>query len=277
MMRQRLLAGAAARLAAAGVDSPRIDAELLLAHCLGVERGRLNLVDEIPPETATAFGELVARREKREPLQYIVGAAPFRHVRPGVGPGVFIPRPETELLVDAVLAALRRAAGPVAVDLCAGSGALALAIADEVPGAQVYAVERSAEALPWLRRNAAGTTVQVIAGDVADPDLLEPLRGRVDAVVSNPPYVPVATAVQPEVRADPAEAVFAGADGLTVIPDVIERAAELLRPGGLLALEHDDSHGGVVPALLAAGGRWRAVADHADLTGRPRFAVATKS
>jgi release factor glutamine methyltransferase len=186
---------------------------------------------------------------------------------------VFIPRPETELLVDAVLPALTPAA--TVVDLCAGSGALALSIAHEVPGARVYAVECSPAALPWLLRNAAATSVTVVAGDVSDPSLLGELAGQVDAVVSNPPYVPAGTPVEPEVRADPADAVFAGADGLAVIPAVIARAAALLRPGGVFAIEHDETHAEAVPALLADG--WRDVADHRDLAGRPRYTTAVRA
>ncbi|MCU1657834.1 MAG: modification methylase, HemK family [Pseudonocardiales bacterium] len=273
---RELITAAAARLTAAGVRSPRVDAELLLAHCLGVERSRLVLVEAVPPDAAERFDRLLARRADRVPLQHIVGSAPFRHVLPAVGAGVFVPRPETELLVDAVLPMLRAAVAPVAVDLCAGSGALALAIADEVPGTRVVAVERSDAALTWLRRNADGTAIDVVAGDVTDPALLSDLHGRVDAVVCNPPYVPVATPVDPEVRADPAEAVFAGADGLGVMPAVIARAADLLKSGGLLAVEHDDSHGTSVPALLDRDGRWRGVDDRRDLAGCPRYAVAIR-
>jgi release factor glutamine methyltransferase len=267
---RRALDDATRRLGAAGVASPRVDAELLLAHCLGVERSRLSTVDAaVPPE----FAHAVQRRAEREPLQYIVGHAAFRYIDVAVGPGVFVPRTETELLVDAVLPALTPAA--TVVDLCAGSGALAVAIAHEVPGVRVYAVERSSAALPWLRRNAAGTTVIVIAGDVTDRSLLRDLSGRVDAVVSNPPYVPAGTPVAAEVRADPAEAVFAGTDGLAVIPAVIGRAAALLRPGGALALEHDETHAEAVPVLLRDG--WRDVADHRDLAGRPRYTTARRA
>jgi release factor glutamine methyltransferase len=272
-----LLAAGSARLAAAGVGTPRVDAELLLAHVLGVDRAKLVLVDDPSPEAAAAFDEALTRREQREPLQHILGVAWFRHIEVAVGPGVFVPRPETELLVDAVLPALHRALDPVAVDLCSGSGALALAIADEVASARVVAVERPGPAREWLLRNVAGTAVEARFGDVADANLLAELRGAVDAVVCNPPYVPAATDVAAEVRSDPDVAVFAGADGLAVIPHAIARAAELLRPGGVLALEHDDTHGEAVPALLAADGRWTAISAHRDLTGRPRYAVATRS
>lgn len=267
-----LLAAATARLRDAGVATPRVDAELLLAHVLGLPRSRL-LAAPGPDEAATArFAELVARRAAREPLQHLTGTAPFRYLELAVGPGVFVPRPETELLVDAVLA---DRPGTV-VDLCAGSGAIAVSIATEAPGTRVHAVERSPAALAWLRRNAALGRIVVVEGDVRDPDLLAGLRGTVDAVVSNPPYVPAATPVAPEVSADPAEAVFAGPDGLDLIPDVVARGGDLLRDGGLLAIEHDESHADAVVALLRAGGRWREVAEHRDLAGRPRFVTARR-
>lgn len=270
MITRELVATAAQRLAAAGVDSPRVDAELLLAGVLGISRPAALLAD-LSDADAARFDGYVDRRANREPLQYILGTAAFRNVVLAVGPGVFIPRPETELLVDAVLPHLRAAANPLVVDLCAGSGALAVAIADEVPDARVIAVERSAAALPWLTRNASAR-VEIVAADVAGPDLLSQLRGQVDAVVSNPPYVPESTRVSPEVRADPAEAVFAGPDGLDLIPTVIRQAAQLLTPGGILAMEHDETHD-VCPLLPSD--RWTDVADHADLSGRPRYVTAT--
>jgi release factor glutamine methyltransferase len=272
-----LLINAAERLTAAGVPSPRVDAELLLSHVLGVPRTRLLGIGSVHPSAAVALDRLVARRAKREPLQHLVGRAPFRHVELAVGPGVFIPRPETELLVDAVLPVLRAAEAPVAVDLCSGSGALAVAIAAEVGAARVVAVELDRDAEAWLRRNTSGTRVEVVIGDVADPGLLPGLRGRLDAIVCNPPYVPSGTDVAAEVRHDPDVAVFAGADGLAVIPHVVARAAELLRAGGVLAVEHDDTHGSAVPELLVAAGDWQHVAEHADLAGRPRYVTALRS
>ena len=272
---RELLDAASKRLADAGLESPRVDAELLLSHVLGVPRSRLvTLSGPVHPSSAVALDRLLKRRAAREPLQHLLGRAWFRHVEVAVGPGVFVPRPETELLVDAVRPAL--AAGGCAVDLCAGSGALALALADEVPGLRVLAVEWERDALAWLRRNTAGRPVEVVEADVTDP-LLPELAGRVDAVTCNPPYVPLDAAVGPEVRHDPRAAVFAGADGLALIPAVIARAAELLRPGGVLALEHDDTHGSAVPDLLRADGRWREVAGHADLAGRPRYATAVRA
>ena len=272
---RELLQSAVTRLGEAGLDSPRVDAELLLSHVLGVPRTRLiALTGAVHPSAAVALDRLVKRRAAREPLQYLLGRAWFRHVEVTVGPGVFVPRPETELLVDAVLPAVR--AGGCAVDLCSGSGAIALALADEVPGVRVLAVEWERDALPWLRRNAAGRGVEVVEADVTDP-LLPELAGQVDAVTCNPPYVPLDADIGAEVRHDPRAALFAGPDGLGFMPAVLARAAELLRPGGVLALEHDDTHGEAVPALLRADGRWAGVADHADLTGRPRYATAVRT
>ena len=286
-MSRELLQAAAARLSAAGVASPRVDAELLLAHVLGTDRGRL--VTATPAtRQREVFAELVERRAAREPLQHLLGTAAFRHLILQVGPGVFVPRPETELLVDAVLPALRTASRPVAVDLCSGSGALALALATEVPNSRVVAVERSESALGWLRRNADHIAVRdrlrIVAGDIADPRLqsdLVDLSGAVDVVVCNPPYVPTATVVGPEVSHDPPDAVFAGSDGLDLVPDVIRLAARLLKPAGVLAMEHDDTQGNSVPALLHGAGTdsaptWTAVTDHRDLTGRARFVTATR-
>ncbi|MDQ2749591.1 MAG: peptide chain release factor N(5)-glutamine methyltransferase, partial [Actinomycetota bacterium] len=269
-----LLSAATALLGAAGIESARVDAELLLAHSLGVERSRLLLVETVPTAAESAFATALARRVLREPLQHIVGHAPFRHLEVAVGVGVFVPRPETELLVDAVLPTLRTLAGATLVDLCAGSGALALAVADEVPGVRAYAVENAPAALHWLRRNTADTAVQVVAADVRDPDLLLELRAKVDAVVCNPPYVRTAQSVPPEVRADPDDAVFAGADGLGLMPAVIARAGQLLRPGGVVAIEHDDTHGVALPRLLGELGCWRDVTAHRDLAGLPRYVTA---
>ncbi|MEP6599052.1 MAG: peptide chain release factor N(5)-glutamine methyltransferase [Actinomycetota bacterium] len=271
-----LLADAVRSLADAGVGSPAVDAELLLAHSVGVERARLVTVDRVTPGVARRFSALVARRVAREPLQHLLGTAPFRYLELAVGPGVFVPRPETELLLDGVLPMLRQTAAPVVVDLCAGSGVLALAALHEAPHATVYAVERSPGALSWLRRNAAGTGVHIVQGDVANPSVLGALDGQVNVVLSNPPYVPIATPVAPEVAHDPAEAVFAGTDGLSVIPAVIAAAGRLLRRDGLLALEHDDSHASAVIELLESDARWRDVQDHRDLAGRPRYATATR-
>ncbi|MGK5678952.1 peptide chain release factor N(5)-glutamine methyltransferase [Actinoplanes sp. URMC 104] len=273
----RALATAVVDLSAAGVESPRVDAELLAAFVLGIPRGRLLLVDTLRPEELARFTGLVARRARRIPLQHLLGTAAFRHLELEVGDGVFVPRPETELLAGWGIE--HTAPGATVVDLCSGTGAIALAVADEAKPGRVVAVERSSAALAFLRRNAAGSpAVEVVEGDVTDPGLLPDLRGEVDVLLCNPPYVPEGTAVPPEVAEhDPAEAVFGGADGLTVIRPVIELAAVLLRPGGVVGIEHDDVHGEAVPALLRADGRFAEVAAHADLTGRPRYATARRT
>jgi release factor glutamine methyltransferase len=235
------------------------------------------VLDTLADEDAERFRRMVAARAERVPLQHLVGIAPFRHAMLRVGPGVFVPRPETELLVDAVLPDLRACERPVVVDLCAGSGALAVAVAQEVPAARVLAVECDRDALRWLRINAEPAGVEIVVGDVRDPALLLSLRGGVDVVLSNPPYVPVGTQVEPEVRADPSAAVFAGEDGLDLLPSVLRRAAALLRAGGLAVVEHDDTHATAVPALFAADGCWEDVSDHCDLSDRPRYARARRS
>jgi len=212
-------------------------------------------------------------------LQYLTGTAAFRYLELAVGPGAFVPRPETELLAGWGIDIARALPAPLVVDLCAGPGPIALSVATEVPAAAVYAVEKSPDALVWLRRNAAGLApgTHVVAGDVADPELLGDLRGRVDVLLSNPPYVPAGTPVPPEVdQFDPATAVFGGPDGLAVVRPVIARAAELLRPGGALAIEHDEEHAAVVPDLLRADGRFDRIDRQADLTGRPRFTTARR-
>ncbi|GLW29837.1 peptide chain release factor N(5)-glutamine methyltransferase [Actinoplanes regularis] len=270
------LASATAELSASGVSSPRVDAELLAAHVLDVPRSRLILVDTIRAAELDRFRALVAERARRIPLQHLVGTAAFRHVELAVGDGVFVPRPETELLAGWGIE--RTVPGATVVDLCSGSGAIAVSVADESEAGRVIAVERSPAALPWLRRNAAGyERLEVVEGDVTDPELLAGLRGQVDVLLCNPPYVPDGTPVPPEVSDhDPVEAVFGGADGLCVIRPVIGNAAALLKPGGWVGIEHDDVHGAAVPDLLRADGRFTEVTAHDDFTGRPRFATARR-
>ncbi len=271
-----LLAKATSDLRAAGVQSPRTDAELLAAHVLGVPRGRLLLTADIRADEAERLAGLVGRRAGRVPLQHLLGTAAFRHLELAVGDGVFVPRPETELLAGWGIE--RVTPGATVVDLCSGTGAIALSVADEAKPGRVVAVERSPAALAWLRRNAAGHDgVEVVPGDVTDPALLRDLDGAVDLVLCNPPYVPDATAVPPEVADhDPAEAVFGGADGLAVIRPVIALAARLLRPGGWVGIEHDDVHADAVPELLRADGGFAEVTAHTDLAGRPRYATARR-
>jgi release factor glutamine methyltransferase len=272
-----VVARAAGELARAGVASPRADAELIAAHVLAVSRGRLALIDAVRPEQSDRIGALVAERARRVPLQHLLGTAAFRHLDLAVGDGVFVPRPETELLAGWGID--RTTPGAVVVDLCSGTGAIALAVADESRAGRVLAVERSASALSYLRRNAgAYPVVEVVAGDVTDLGLLAGERGAVDVVLCNPPYVPDGTPVPPEVSDhDPAEAVFGGPDGLDVIRPVVALAAVLLRPGGAVGIEHDDGHGDAVVRLLRADGRFDEVTGHADLTGRPRFATARRT
>lgn len=269
------LADAAARLAEAGVESPRVDAELLAAHVLGVPRTRLLLAPDLDDDAAARLEALVARREAREPLQYLVSSAVLGPVSVAVGPGVFVPRPETELLLGEAVAAARGIGEPRVVDLCTGSGALALAIATARPDAEVHAVELDPGALAWARRNLEGSGVRLTAADVTDPATLATLEGIVDLVVANPPYVPEGTAVSPEVDHDPHEAVFAGPDGLAVIGPLATTAARLLRDGGRAAVEHDESHAPAVREVLEGAG-FVDVETRGDLAGRPRVAVGTR-
>ncbi|GAC1332332.1 MAG: peptide chain release factor N(5)-glutamine methyltransferase [Mycobacteriales bacterium] len=279
------IATATDRLAAAGVDSPRHDAEALAAHVLGVGRGELTLVTHLGP-LAPAYADLVDRRAAREPLQHLVGTVGFRHLELVVGPGVFVPRPETESVVQWALDAARaeRWPAPLVVDLCTGSGTMALSIAQELPGARVHGVERDPVALEWTARNAelrvaAGDPpVTLHLGDVADA--LPELDGTVDLVVSNPPYVAVGERAQvdPEVRDhDPEIALWAGDDGLDVIRLVEATARRLLHPGGLLVVEHSDRQGVAVPALLHERGGWTEIADHRDYADRDRYATARRT
>jgi release factor glutamine methyltransferase len=279
-----LLARAARRLAEAGVESARVDAELLLAHALGVSRTALLTLADVPDDAADRFAALLDQRADRVPLQHLTGRAPFRHLELGVGPGVFVPRPETELLVEWALQRLAGAPEPVVVDLGAGSGAIALSIAHEHPGARVTAVERDAGAIGWTRHNAAARAaagdrpVEVVAGDMTDPRLLAGLDGTVDLVVSNPPYVPDGAGVPREVADhDPPLALWGGPDGLDVVRGLLRTAARLLRPGGDLGVEHADAQGIALPALVRASGGWTDVADHRDLAGRPRYTTARRA
>ena len=270
-----LLADAVTRLRDAGVDSPDFDAQVLLAHVLGVERSRLLLVDVVPAHEAEAYDALLTRRASREPLQHLTGRAWFRHVELRVGPGVFVPRPETELLAGWAVESAVGLAAPVVVDLGTGSGAIAKAVSDEVPTARVHAVELDEAAHAWAARNLAGTGVDLRQGDLATA--FDDLAGTVDVVVSNPPYIPLEAweSVAAEARDhDPHVALFSGDDGLDAIRAVERRAAALLRPGGVVGVEHADVQRSTAPAVFSATGRWEQVRDHEDLTGRARFLTA---
>lgn len=270
------LTAAADRLAAAGVASPRADAEELAAHLLGVGRGDLIRHDGID---AAAYAALVEARAGRTPLQHLTGFAYFRHVTLAVGPGVFVPRPETEVMVGQMVDLARELPpGALAVDLCAGSGAIALSLATEAPGLTVHAVELDPGAVAWARRNLADSGVVLYAGDVTDA--LPELDGQVDLVVSNPPYIPLSAWESVAVEArdhDPAPALWGGGeDGLDVVRAVERTAGRLLRPGGHVAVEHADVQGAAVVEIFARTGRWSQVRGHRDLTERDRFVTAVR-
>lgn len=269
------------RLAAAGVASPRHDAEALAAFVIGCPRGRLLMAGDLSAGQHTVFSKLVDRRAARVPLQHLTGSAPFRYLEVAVGPGVFVPRPETEVVAGWCVEALRAIApsvsSPLVVDLCTGSAAIALSIAHEVKGAQVHAVEREAPALEWAQRNVVGTGVVVHHGDAADA--LGEFDGTVDLVVSNPPYLPETDRhlVDPEVRDhDPDAALWGGPDGL-IGPRMVEATARrLLRVGGLVAVEHADRQGVAVAEIFGASGHWADVVVRQDLSGCDRFLTARR-
>ena len=282
MLAGEALARAADELLAAGVPSPRHDAEALLAELLGVPRLQLSLGGELSVYQLESFDRLVRRRASREPLQHILGRTAFRDVELAVGPGVFVPRPETELLAGWAVDALRDLRSgdrvPVVVDLCTGSGAIALSLATEVPGAVVHAVELSMPAHAYAARNLAGSGVRLHAGDVADA--LPELDGTVDVVVANPPYVPLDAFESVDVEArdfDPPAALWSGPDGLEAVRLVERVARRLLHAGGQVGCEHADVQGRSAPRVFTRTGAWTAVRDHRDLAGRPRFVTATRT
>ena len=269
------LASAANLLREAGVDSPEVDARLLAAHVLGVAPMQLMFAD-VTADFDERYTELVARRAAREPVQHIVGTAPFFGVDLAVGPGVFIPRPETEVLAEwAVHKLIDAPSAPTVVDLGSGTGALAIAVARARPDAAVYAVEQSGTAREYLQRNvdSLAPQVNVVAGDMTDPGLLTGVRA--DVVVSNPPYVPETPELQDEVYADPHEAVFSGADGMAAIRGLVPVVKQMLKDGGAVGIEHDDTTSEAVQAELHAGG-FAHVRAMKDMTGRARFVTASK-
>jgi release factor glutamine methyltransferase len=273
---RRAINEAAGTLAAAGIDSARFDAECLAAHTAGVDRGRLALHE---PDEAffERYRELVAARASRIPLQHLMTTAPFGPVLLNVGPGVFVPRPETEALLEWALTQ-ELSDSPMIVDLCTGSGALAVALAHARPQARVVAVDDSSEALRYARRNGEGSAVVVLEADVTAPGVLADYDGQVELIVANPPYIPDGATLEPEVAEhDPAHALFGGPDGMAVIGPVVALAARLLCPGGSVAVEHDDTTAAQTVAVFEAAGAFGEVASHRDLTGRPRFVTAVRN
>ena len=280
---RRAVDDAVGTLAAAGIDTPRVDAEQLAAHTAGVDRGRLRFHDPDEPFFGR-YRDVIEARARRIPLQHLTSTAAFGPVLLTVGPGVFIPRPETESMLEWALAQPLPASGagqsgrPVIVDLCTGSGALAVALAGAKQGARIVAVDDSADALEYARRNSAATAVELVEADVTAPGLLSDLDGAVDLIVANPPYIPDGAELEPEVaQHDPAHALFGGPDGMRVIGPIVELAARLLRPGGRLAVEHDDTTADTTTALLHGAGVFTDVVSRRDLAGRPRFVTATRT
>ena len=279
------IALAVSRLAEAGVESPRADAELIAAAVHNVKRTELHTV----PDAAfdARFWADIARREAREPLQHITGRAGFRYLDLAVGPGVFVPRPETEVMTGWVIDKLRAidVDAPTVVDLGTGSGAIALSVAQEVPRARVHAVEADPLARAWAERNVTeyvenvpytAGRVMVHEGDFCTFAVLPELDGTVDCVVSNPPYIPVGAVVPPEVgEYDPPSALWSGQDGLDAIRAVERTARRLLRPGGVVAIEHGSVQGTAVYWVFAEELGWRDTRNNKDLAGRDRFVTAS--
>lgn len=282
MLISALLQQSAAQLSQAGVLSPEVDSELLAAHCLGITRSELGVAialnSEFPEEKIAVFSDGVSRRANREPLQHITGLAAFRHLELSVGKGVFTPRPETEQVVSFAMEKIASFEHPVVVDLCSGSGAIALSFATERPGAKVFAVEKSKEAFEFLKHNSNKYGLGL--GQLSNVDLqdcLTEMESVADLVISNPPYIPnEAIPVDLEVQLhEPAISLYGGVDGLDVIRQILSKAKQLLRTGGLLVLEHADTQALSIRELLLAEG-WINVNSRKDLAGKDRMISATK-
>lgn len=266
---------AAEHLAEAGVPSPRADAELLADHLLNVGLGRLRALMLGDTAAPAGYAELVAERVRRIPLQHITGVAHFRYLELAVGPGVFIPRPETESVVQLAIDHVKGMQAPRIVDLGTGSGAIAGSIAHEVPDADVHAVEFSPFAHAWAAKNLAPLGVNLVLGDLRNA--LPELNGTVDVVISNPPYIPAAaTPNEPEVALhDPPEALYGGgADGMELPTAAAASAARLLRPGGYFVMEHAEVQAGWIAAMLSRTGAWTSISTHLDLNGKERATSA---
>lgn len=282
MLISELLETATQELTDAGVISPSVDAELLGCFVLGLERSELTVLalseQMFPSDKIAEFNNAVSRRVKREPLQHITGLAPFRHIELIVGPGVFIPRPETEQLVEVAIKTLSGVAKPLVVDLCSGSGAIAICLTLEIEGAKVHSVELSEQAFSFLSRNYQkyGLNLELAKNeDLATA--FDELRGQVDLVISNPPYIPdTAVPIDVEVQLhEPALALYGGTDGLDVIRTISSRAMYLLKPAGSLLVEHSDSQARAISELLLGEG-WLEVVSSQDLTGKDRMILAKK-
>jgi release factor glutamine methyltransferase len=273
---RRAIADATGTLAAAGVGTPRVDAEQLAAYVAGIDRGRLAFHEPDEPFFGR-YRDVIDARARRIPLQHLTSSAAFGPVNVAVGPGVFIPRPETESLLEWALVQ-PLPAQPLIVDLCTGSGALAVALAHDRPGARIIAVDDSADALAYARRNSAATTIELIEADVTAPGLLSQHDDLVDLIVVNPPYIPDDAQLDPEVaQHDPAHALFGGPDGMRVIGPIVDLAARLLRPGASIGVEHDDTTADATTALFDRAGVFTDVVSRRDLAGRPRFVTATRA
>ncbi len=269
---------ATAILRDAGVPSPRVDAELLADHLLGVGLGRLRAMMLGDSPAPAGYADLVAERAQRIPLQHITGVAHFRYLELAVGPGVFIPRPETESVVQLVIDHVKGMANPRIVDLGTGSGAIAGSLAHEVPGAEVHAVEFSPFAHAWAKKNLAPLGVKLVLGDLRNA--LQEHNGTFDVVVSNPPYIPAeAIPNEPEVALhDPPEALYGGgADGMELPTAAAASAARLLIPGGYFVMEHAEVQSHWIARMMERTGVWTEITTHLDLNGKERATSAVLS
>jgi release factor glutamine methyltransferase len=288
------LGAATVQLSESGIESARVDAELLLCHVLECDRTALLIRDSISEDELEEFIQFVAFRSARVPLQHLTGKAAFRRIEIAVGPGVLIPRPETELLVDKAIDFVRDISEPVIVDLCSGSAAMSVSLAIEIPCSEVHALEFVDEAFAWGQKTVrdhvaeiamVGSIMSLHHGDVrgCEGRELKSLAGKVDVIVANPPYIPSAAIPRdPEVyQYEPHEALFGGEDGMEFVSAIISAAKVLLKPGGLLVMEHGDNQGEdgtpSVPKVLRASGVFTSVSDHNDLAGRPRFTTGVRN
>ncbi len=283
-----VLKAAATQLSEAGIESARVDAELLLCHVLECDRSGLFVLDTVSEEQLEEYIQFVAFRSARVPLQHLTGKAAFRRIEISVGPGVLIPRPETELLVDKAIGFVRDISEPVIVDLCSGSAAMSVSLAIEIPCSEVHALEFVDEAFAWGQKTVrdfaaeiamVGSTISLHHADVRGCEVgaLKSLAGKVDVIVANPPYIPSAAIPRdPEVfQYEPHSALFGGEDGMEFVGAIVAAAKFLLKPGGLVVIEHGDNQGEdgdpSVPRVLRESGVFASVSDHNDLAGRPRF------